>query len=124
MPRPAAPRRQRPSIDVGALLARLDLVGAGGLAVVGGAVMALGIGLLFVLAAERGWIGPEARLVIGAVVSALLVGTGVFVRARYGQLAAAMAAVGAGIAGAYATLAAAAALYDLMPDAVALPLAA
>ena len=123
-PRPAPQRRARPSFDTGAFLARLDLVGAGGLAVVGGAVMALGIGLLFVLAAERGWIGPEARIVIGAVVSATLVGTGFVIRARYGHMTAALAAVGAGIAGAYATLAAAAALYDLVPDAVALPLAA
>ena len=52
---------------------------------------ALGIGLLFVLAAERGWIGPEARLVAGGVVSALLFGTGVVIRARYGRIAAAPA---------------------------------
>ncbi|WP_410966498.1 DUF2339 domain-containing protein, partial [Salmonella sp. SAL4449] len=44
-------------------------------------------------------------------------------RARYGQYWTALAAVGAGIAGAYATLAAAAARYDLVPDGLALPLA-
>ena len=46
------------------------------------------------------------------------------IRARYGHFAAALAAVGAGIAGAYATLAAAAAMYDLVSDAVALSFAA
>ena len=84
---------------------------------------ALGIGLLFVLAANRGWIGPAERVLVGAVVSALVFGAGIVVRARYGQPLAALAAVGAGTAGAYATLAAAAARYDLVPDALALPLA-
>ena len=59
--RPARPQPRRPRVDVGGLVARLDLLGAGGLAVVGGAVTALGITLLFVLAAEQGWIGPVAR---------------------------------------------------------------
>ncbi len=125
-PRPAPPRSRPPrrELDLGVLLARLDLVGAGGLAVVGGAVTALGIALLFVLAADRGWIGPEERLLAGAAASSLVFAAGLVIRRRYGRLAAALAAVGAGIAGAYATLAAAAALYDLIPDAVALPLAA
>ena len=120
-PRPRPPRRE---LDLRALASRLDLVGAGGLAVVGGAVTALGIALLFVLAADRGWIGPEARLIAGAVASSLVFAAGLVIRRRYGRLAAALAAVGAGIAGAYATLAAAAALYDVIPDAAALPLAA
>ena len=42
---------------------------------------------------------------------------------RYGQYWSALAAVAAGIAGAYATLAAAAVRFDLVPDALALPLA-
>jgi uncharacterized membrane protein len=45
-------------------------------------------------------------------------------RARYGQLYSAFAAVGAGLAGGYATLLAAAALYELVPDLVALGIAA
>jgi uncharacterized membrane protein len=61
-----------PRIDPGELLARFDLLGARGLAVAGGTVTALGITLLFVLAAERGWIGPEERVAAGAVLSALV----------------------------------------------------
>ena len=111
-------------MDVGGLVARLDLFGAGGLAVVGGAVTALGITLLFVLAAEQGWIGPVARVLAGAITASLVFGAGVVVRHRFGQVKAGLAAVAAGIAGGYATLAAATALYALVPDAVALVLAA
>jgi uncharacterized membrane protein len=85
--------------------------------------MALGIGLFFVLAANRGWIDERARAALGAAASTLVFGAGLLLRARYGQFWSALAAVGAGIAGAYATLAAAAARYDLVPDALALPLA-
>ena len=85
--------------------------------------MALGIGLFFVLASNRGWIDERARVALGAVASALVLGAGLVLRARFGQYWAALAAVGAGIAGAYATLAAAAVRYDLVPDGLALPLA-
>src|SRR6478735_7142967 len=118
------PRRSLPSVDLGELLARFDLLGARGLAVAGGAVTALGITLLFVLAAERGWIGPEERVAAGALLSTLAFAAGVLLHRRYGQVAAGLAAVGAGIAGGYATLAAAAALYHLVPDAAALAIAA
>ncbi len=100
-----------------------DLVGARGFAIAGGAVLAFGIGLFFVLASNRGWIDERARVALGAIASMLAFGGGLFLRARFGQYWAALAAVGAGIAGAYATLAAAAARYDLVPDALALPLA-
>src|SRR6186997_1579111 len=118
------PRRPLPRFDLGALLARFDVLGAGGLAVVGGAVTALGITLLFVLAAERGWIGPVERVAAGALLSTLVFGAGVVLHRRYGQIAAGLAAVGAGIAGGYATLAAATALYHLVPAAAALGIAA
>jgi uncharacterized membrane protein len=120
-----APRPQpRRSADLGELLARFDLLGARGLAIAGGAVTALGITLLFALAAERGWIGPVARVGAGALVSAVVFGAGLVVHRRYGQYVAGLAAVGAGIAGGYATLAAASALYGLVPDAAALAIAA
>ncbi|MEZ0285634.1 MAG: DUF2339 domain-containing protein, partial [Thermoleophilia bacterium] len=121
LPPRQAPRPSRPT--AGELVERWQLLGPRGFAIVGGAVTALGIGLLFVLASNRGWIGPAERVLLGAVASALVFGAGVVVRARYGQLLAALAAVGAGTAGAYATLAAASARYDLVPDALALPLA-
>nr|MBA3400716.1 DUF2339 domain-containing protein [Actinomycetota bacterium] len=85
--------------------------------------MTLGIGLFFVLAADRGWIGPEARVALGGTAATLVFVAGLVLRARSGQYWSALAAVGAGIAGAYATLAAAAARYDLVPDWLALPLA-
>ena len=122
---PSAPASSRPrrSADLGELLARFDLLGARGLAIAGGTVTALGITLLFALAAERGWIGPVARVGAGALVSTLVFGAGLVVHRRYGQYVAALSAVGAGIAGAYATLAAATVLYGLVPDALALVLA-
>ena len=117
-PPPRPPRR-----TLGQLARDWDLMGARGFAIAGGAVMALGIGFFFVLAANRGWIDERARVALGATASALVFGAGLWLRARYGQYWSALAAVGAGIAGAYATLAAAAARYDLVPDALALPLA-
>ena len=122
-PAPPVAPPPRTRATAGELVERWQLLGPRGFAIVGGAVTALGIGLLFVLAANRGWIGPAERVLIGAVASALVFGAGLAVRARYGQLHAALAAVGAGAAGAYATLAAATARYDLVPDALALPLA-
>jgi len=123
--RPAA--AQAPAKPPGRTFAELardwDLTGARGFAIAGGIVMALGIALFFVLAANRGWIDERARVALGASASAAVFGAGLLLRARYGQYWTALAAVGAGIAGAYATLAAAAARYDLVPDGLALPLA-
>jgi len=121
-PAPKHPSKP-PGRSFGELARDWDLVGARGFAIVGGAVMALGIGLFFVLAANRGWINEEMRVAFGATASALVFGAGLLLRARYGQYWSALAAVGAGIAGAYATVAAAAARYDLLPDGLALPLA-
>ena len=122
-PAPTAPPSGPPRRTLGELARDWDLVGPRGFAVAGGAVTALGIGLFFVLAANRGWIDPTARVLLGAVASGLVLGAGLLLRARYGQYLAALGAVGAGVAGGYATLAAATARYDLVPDALALPLA-
>jgi len=119
---PAAPPRP-PRRSVAELARDWDLLGPRGFAIVGGAVTALGITLLFVLATNRGWITPAMRVLMGAAVSALAVGVGFWVRKRYGQMQMSLGAVGAGIAGGYASLAAAAARYDLVPDWLALPLA-
>jgi len=115
-PRPVRPRPRR-ELDWSKVL------GAQALAWSGGAVSVLGVVFLFVLAVERGWIGPVARVSIGAVASVLLFGAGFWVRRRYGLLYAALGAVGAGIAGGYATLLAAAVRYDFFSDAVALVIA-
>ncbi|HEY6963080.1 MAG TPA: DUF2339 domain-containing protein [Gaiellaceae bacterium] len=100
------------------------LFGARALAWTGGAVTLLGIVFFFVLAVERGWIGPVARVTLGAVASALCIGAAYAVRRRAGETYASVSAAGVGIAGFYATLLAATALYDLVPRPAALLLAA
>jgi uncharacterized membrane protein len=93
------------------------LAGPRGLAVAGGVVTLLGIVFVFALAASRGWIGAGVRCAIGGLVSAGLVVAAHVIRRRVGQYAAAVAAAGAGIGGAYVTLYAAAAGYHLLPHA-------
>ena len=101
-----------------------DLLGARTLAWTGGVVTLLGIVLLFALAVNRGWIGPVERVGIGALASALVFAAGFWLRHRFGETYSSLAAVGAGIAGGYATLLAAASLYHLVPDPAALAIAA
>jgi uncharacterized membrane protein len=101
-----------------------DLLGARGLAWAGGLVTLLGVVFFFVLAVNNGWIGPAERVALGALASGLVFGAGLIMRHRYGQLYSAVSAVGAGIAGGYATLLAAAAMYGLVPDLAALVIAA
>ena len=125
-PPPSTPREPRPW-DRELTLPQVelaDVLGARGLAWAGGIVTLLGVVFFFVLAVNRGWIGPAERVGLGALASLLLFGGGLFVRQRYGQLHSAVAAVGAGIAGGYATLLAAAAMYGLVPDLAALAIAA
>jgi uncharacterized membrane protein len=109
-PAPPAPRRE---IDWGAL-------GPKALAWAGGVVTLLGVVFFFVLAVDRGWIGPEARVACGGVASAFVFGSGLWLRRRFGETYSSLAAVGAGIGGAYATLAAAAVLYELVSKPLAL----
>src|SRR5207249_4108053 len=89
-----ATRPSVPSRSIGDLLAEWDLLGARGLALVGGAVMLLGIAFFFVLAANHGWIGPGARVTLGGAASAVVFAAGMLLRNRYGQLHSALAAVG------------------------------
>jgi uncharacterized membrane protein len=96
------------------------LFGARTLAWTGGVVTLLGVVFLFVLAAERGWIGPEARVAIGTFASGFALAAGVWLRRRFGDTYASVSAAGAGIAGLYATLLAATALYDLIPPSAAI----
>ena len=115
---PAPPRREprteREPIDLSFLL------GARALAWTGGAVTLLGIVFFFVLAVERGWIGPGARVTLGGTVSAVLVGASLWLRRRFGDTYASLSAAGVGIAGFYTTLLAATSLYDLVPSGAAL----
>jgi uncharacterized membrane protein len=101
-----------------------DLTGARALAWAGGIVTLLGIVFFFVLAVNRGWVSPELRLGLGAAASIAVFSAGFWLRARYGQLYSPLAAVGTGIAGAFATLLAATALYEFVPELGALVAAA
>ncbi|MDX6427052.1 MAG: hypothetical protein QOD52_2457 [Gaiellaceae bacterium] len=113
-----APREPREPLDLSALL------GARALAWTGGVVTLLGIVFFFVLAVQRGWIGPATRVTLGATVSGVLVLAALWLRRRFGDTYASLSAAGVGIAGFYATLLAATALYDLVPSAAALASAA
>jgi uncharacterized membrane protein len=118
-PLPKLPAREPREIDWSIFF------GAKALAWAGGAVTLLGIVFFFVLAVNRGWIGPVARVSLGAIASALAFGAGLYVKRRYEELYhSALAAVGAGIGGAYVTLLAAKVLYDLVPDWAAMLIAA
>jgi uncharacterized membrane protein len=114
-PEPSSWRRE---IDFGQLL------GAKGLAWAGGIVTVLGVVFFFVLAVNRGWIGPVERVGLGALASLLVFGGGLWLHRRFGPTHSAYGAVGAGLAGGYATLVAAAALYGLVSDLQALGIAA
>jgi uncharacterized membrane protein len=101
-----------------------EVVGARALAWAGGSVTLLGIVFFFVLAVERGWIGPWTRVGLGALASFACVAAGAILHRRFGDTYASVSAAGAGVAGLYATLLAATALYDLAPRPSALLAAA
>jgi uncharacterized membrane protein len=116
-----SPRPVRaPSFDWRGTVSAADLMGAKALAIAGGVVTLLGVVFFFVLAVNRGWIGPELRVACGGIASAIVFGAGLWLERRYERTYSALAAVGAGIAGAYATLLAAVSLYDLISKPVAL----
>jgi len=117
-PRPPVPPRP-PRISLPEL-SSADLFGAKALAIAGGIVTLLGIVFIFVLAVNRGWIGPDARIALGGLAAAVLYTGGLVLRRRYGETDASLAAVAAGIAGAYMVLLAAAQLYHLVGDVGAL----
>ena len=112
-------RERRPRPD----LSNVDLLGPKALAWAGGIVTVLGVVFFFVLAVNRGWIGPGMRVTFGAIASAAVLGGGLWLRRRFGETYSSLSAAGAGIAGWYATLLAATALYDLVPKPLALVLA-
>jgi uncharacterized membrane protein len=110
-PAPPAPARE---VDWGALL------GPKALAWAGGVVTLLGVVFFFVLAVDRGWIGHEARVASAGLASAIVFGAGLWLRRGFGETYSSLAAVGAGIGGAFATLAASTVLYDLVSKPLAL----
>jgi uncharacterized membrane protein len=110
--------------DWGRTMSTADLMGAKALAFAGGVVTLLGVVFFFVLAVNRGWIGPGMRVAFGGLASGIVFGSGLWLRQRYETTYSALVAVGTGIAGAYITLLAAVSLYDMVSKPVALVLAA
>src|SRR5438309_1249928 len=100
-----------------------DFLGLRALAWIGGVVTLLGIAFFYVLANERGWVGPGGRVLLGTGISAGLIGLAWWLRHLKEQPEAALAAAGTGIAGLYVTLFAATKLYGYIPVAGGMPLA-
>jgi uncharacterized membrane protein len=126
-PRPVAetaPAATPKGFDWGRTISVEDLMGAKALAFTGGVVTLLGVVFFFVLAVNRGWIGPGIRVACGALASSLVFAAGLWLQRRYEATYSSLAAVGVGIAGAYTTLLAAVSLYDLVSKPVALVIAA
>jgi predicted membrane protein DUF2339 len=117
-PRPVAPAPREPREPRKAL--EIDLLGPRALAIAGGIVTLLGIVFFFVLAVNHGWIGPTARVSLGGIAAAIVFAAGLELKRRYGTTYSTLAAIGAGIAGGYATLLAAAALYGMLSNWAAL----
>ncbi|HXD71059.1 MAG TPA: DUF2339 domain-containing protein [Gaiellales bacterium] len=121
-PPPPPPPPPREPMDWGALAGRVFT--ARTLAWAGGVATVLGIVLLFVMAASRGWVTPPMRVGIGVIVSIALLAAALELDRRSWRADAILAAAGAGIAGLYASLWASTWLYHLISGTAASPLAA
>jgi uncharacterized membrane protein len=101
-----------------------ELFGGRVLAWVGGLATLLGIVFLVGIALERGWIDEPLRIIFGFLGSTSLLLTGFWLYERRGRTEAALAAVGSGLAGLYATLLVGTQVYDLIPSYLGLACAA
>lgn len=119
---PVAPRPQREPVNWSKLAEQA--FAARTLAWAGGIATALGVALLFVLAASRGWVTPEMRVGLGVLVSLGLLGAAFDLDRRGWRADAILSAGGAGIAGLYATLWASISMYHFISEALGLPCAA
>ncbi|GAA3430434.1 DUF2339 domain-containing protein [Kutzneria kofuensis] len=97
---------------------RLGREGAGSKVVawIGGSVTLLGIVLLMVLAVQRGWLGPEPRVLVGGGLGLALIAGGLWVHRNPAGRSGAYALAATGIAVLYLDIAAATSLYELMPQ--------
>ncbi len=101
-----------------------ELFGGRVLAWVGGLATLLGIVFLAGIALERGWIDEPMRIVFGFLSSTSLLLAGFWLHERKGQTEAALAAMGSGLAGLFATLLVGTQVYDLIPSYLGLACAA
>ena len=113
VPAPPKPRQDRSQGWIGKILA-----------IAGVAVTLIGVVLLLVLAAQAGILRPEFRVAGGAVLAAGLVAAAWWLHARPGGRVGAIALAATGIAAAYMDVIAVTTIYDWVPAAVGLVLAA
>lgn len=92
-----------------------ELTSARLLAWTGGAVTLLGVVLLMVLAASRGWFSPTARVVVGAVLGLALVALSLRMHRRASSRTGAVVVAATGVATLYLVIAAAATVVGILP---------
>ncbi|MDQ3988455.1 MAG: DUF2339 domain-containing protein [Actinomycetota bacterium] len=119
VPDPAAPVPQpAPQTRLGLL--QRDGAGSRLLAWVGGSVTLLGVLLMLVLAVQRGWLGPQSRVLGGAVLGLALVGVALRVHRTAGGRAGGITLAATGVAALYLDVIAATAFYAYLPTAAGL----
>jgi len=126
-PAPPAPVAAEPAPEAPPAAPARDLerlLGGRVLAWVGAVSMLAGLVLLFALGVSEGWIGPAARVGLGAAVAGALVGAGVWLHERRGRTEAAQAAAAAGFGGLFLADTVASRGYDLLAPELGLVLAA
>jgi uncharacterized membrane protein len=116
-PEPATPPTPRPSFDLE------DLLGGRVLAWTGGVAFVAGIAFLLAIAVSRGWIGPSERTLLAGTLSLAMIGAGIWLYEHRQRTDAALAALAAGIAGLFTTVAVGGPVYDVLPVPAALALA-
>lgn len=111
-PVPAEPYEPPPT-----LWERMSRDGAGSrlVAWLGGAVTLVGVLLLLALAVQRGYIGPAPRVLLGAVLAAVLLGIALRVQRIPGSATGAQALAATGLAVGYLDTIAASAYYHFVP---------
>ncbi|MGB3484434.1 MAG: DUF2339 domain-containing protein [Mycobacterium sp.] len=122
-PRPVAPPTSPATPPVSGKEPRQSWIGKV-LAVAGVAVTLIGVVMLLVLAAQAGLLAPPVRVAAGAVLAGALVAVAVVFNRRLGGRIGAISLAATGIAAAYMDVIAMTTIYEWMPPAAGLLLAA
>src|SRR5699024_751645 len=123
-PTPSAPAPTAPTPERREPVNLEDLLGGRVLAWLGAAAVVLGVVFFLVTAVSRGWIDEPTRTLLAFLGSTALLVAGLWLYERKGHTQAALAAVSAALASLYATLVVATVVYDLVPAAAGLVVAA
>ncbi|UCF20408.1 MAG: DUF2339 domain-containing protein [Gemmatimonadota bacterium] len=121
---PASPEERSAPARRWADMARPDLeflLGARGLLLIGVTALVFAVGFFVKEAVERGWIGPSVRVLLGAAVGLVAIVAGERIRAAGYRVYGLWLAAG-GFSAVYLSIWASAALYALMPSALAFAL--